>query len=152
MKQRHVPAPEFSRPLPVDRVPRKGTHEHIKAEPEECAALAKRFGLPQLHALSARFLAAPWRGGGLKVTGTVEADLEQVSVISLQPFRHRAKFEVERFFLPPKDAGATTEEDADPIVNGEVDLGVIAAETLGLELDPYPRMPGESFTPPDSAA
>ena len=37
------------------------------------------------------------------------------------------------------------EDDAEPIQNGEVDLGEVAAETLGLELDPYPRKDGEAF-------
>jgi hypothetical protein len=143
---------EFSRPLPVDRVPRKGSHEHVKADAAECAALARRFNLAALHAFSARLLAAPWRGGGLKVTGTVEADLEQTSVISLEPFRRSVSFPVERFFLPPKEAGDAAEDDADPIVNGVVDLGEIAAETLGLELDPYPRKPGESFDAPEDDA
>ena len=141
------PAPklEFSRPLIVDRVPRKGSHEIFGAEPSECMALAKRFDLPALHALKAHLVATPWRGGGLKVTGGFEADLEQVSVVSLEAFRHVQKFEVERYFLLPKIAIDGIEEDADIIANGEVDLGELVAETLGLELDPYPRKKGEAY-------
>ena len=139
---------EFSRPLVTDRVPRKGSHEVIKADAAECAALAKRFALPHLHALSARFHVTPWRGGGLKVTGTVEADVDQFSVVSLEIFRQQLKFAVERYFLSARDLGQHAEEDADPIINGEIDLGAIAAETLGLELDPYPRKPGEHFDGP----
>ncbi len=145
-----IDKPEFFRPLLVDRVPRKGSHEVMKADAQECAALAKRFALPNLFTLNARLFAAPWRGGGLKVTGTVEADFEQVSVISLELFRAVQKFEVERYFLPAKDLTDGVEEDADPIINGEIDLGAIVAEALGLELDPYPRKPGESFSPPET--
>src|SRR5665213_3209934 len=118
--------PEFSRPLLVDRVPRKGSHEHFQADPGECAKLAKRFSIHALHKLSARLLLMPWRGGGVKVTGTVKA-------------------EVERYFLPANKIDDNIEDDADPITNGEIDLGEIVAETLSLELDPYPRKPGESF-------
>ncbi len=139
---------EFSRPLLTDRVPRKGSHEVIKADAAECAALAKRFKLPDLHALGARFHITPWRGGGLKVTGTVEADVEQRSVVSLETFRQPVKFVVERYYLSPRDLGENADEDADPIINGEIDLGAIAAETLGIELDPYPRKPGEHFEGP----
>jgi hypothetical protein len=146
MTRKPQPQVEFSRPLPVDRIPRKGSHEHIKAEPAECAALAKRFNLPMLYTLSARLLAAPWRGGGLKVTGTVDADLEQASVISLEQFRQHLNFTLERFFLPPKEAVDAAVDDADPIENGIVDLGELVAEALGLELDPYPRKPGENFS------
>ena len=137
--------PEFSRPLPIDRVPRKGSHEFVEADTEERERLAKRFSIPALHSFSARLFIVPWRGGGVKVTGQVEADLDQVSVVSVETFRQRENFEVLRFFIPegtPDDAG---EDDADPITNGEIDMGEIAAETLGLELDPYPRKPGEVF-------
>jgi hypothetical protein len=142
------PQTEFSRPLLVDRVPRKGSHEVFEAEASECAALAKRFDLPNIFALAARLHATPWRGGGLKVTGTVEADIEQVSVVSLEAFRKSYKFAVERYFLPGKDLTDGAEEEADPILNGEIDLGAIVAETIGLELDPYPKLPGESFSGP----
>ena len=138
--------PELSRPLLVDRVPRKGSHEHIKADEAECAKLAKRFDIPALHKLSARLLCTPWRGGGIKVTGTVEADFEQRSVVSLELFASSSQFQLERFFLPANKLDENIEDDADPISNGVIDLGEIVAETLGLELDPYPRKPGESFS------
>ena len=140
-----VPKLEFSRPLIVDRVPRKGSHEVFAADPKECTALAARLDLPVIHQLKAHLIATPWRGGGLRVTGEFEADLEQVSIVSLEAFRMNHKFAVERFFLPPKIVIDGIEEDADPIENGEVDLGELVAETLALELDPYPRKPGESF-------
>lgn len=140
-----VTKPEFSRPLIVDRVPRKGSHEIFAADPKECAALAKRLDLSAIHQLKAHLVATPWRGGGLRVTGGFEADLEQISIVSLEAFRMNHKFEVERFFLPPKITIDGIEEDADPIENGEVDLGELVAETLALEIDPYPRKPGENF-------
>ena len=137
--------PEFSRPLLVDRVPHKGSHEHFQADPAECAKLAKRFSIHALNKLSARLLLVPWRGGGIKLTGTVEAEVEQMSVVSLEVFATQNKFEVERYFRPAHKITENIEDDADPIINGEIDLGEIVAETLSLELDAYPRKPGESF-------
>ena len=139
---------ELSRPLAVERVPRKGSHEHIVADPKECQALARRFAIPVLHSLDARFLAVPWRGGGLKLTGRVVVDVEQVSFVSLQPFRKNQSFAVLRYFLHPKHLIDAVEDDADPIIDGVIDLGEIAAETLGLELDAYPRKPEEVFGEP----
>ena len=140
-----APKLEFSRPLIVDRVPRKGSHEVFAAEEAECKALAMRFELPAIHSLKAHLIATPWRGGGLKVTGNFTADLEQISVVSLEPFRQTYTYEVERYFLPPKIAINGIEEDAEIIDNGEVDLGELVAENLSLELDPYPRNKGEEF-------
>jgi uncharacterized metal-binding protein YceD (DUF177 family) len=149
MSKTQTPKQEFTRPLIVDRVPRKGSHEVFAAEPSECKALASRFGIPSISFVKAHLVAVPWRGGGLKVTGKIETELEQVSVISLEKFTSKPKFEVERYYLPPKILVDAVEDDADPIENGEVDLGELVAETIGLELDPYPRKPGETYDNPE---
>ena len=104
MKNR-TPHFEFSRPLQVDRVPKLGSTEKLSAEPEELKALAKRFKIPALHALSAEIRATPWRGGGMKLEGHITADMEQVSVISLEPFRETVSVPLARYFLPPPRQG-----------------------------------------------
>jgi uncharacterized metal-binding protein YceD (DUF177 family) len=142
-----IQTPEFSRPLNVDRVPRTGSHERLTAEPAECAALAKRLDLPMLYSLTALLKAQPWRGGGLKLSGDLEVDLDQTSVVSAEVFRTKVKIPVLSYFLSPKDATYDGDEDAEPIVNGHIDLGEILAEILSVELDPYPRKPGEVFVP-----
>lgn len=145
MKQ-HRPHFEFSRPLQVDRVPKAGSTEKISAEPEELKALARRMKVPALHSLSAELRATPWRGGGLKLEGHVTADVEQLSVISLEAFRETVSVPVARYFLPPGAVVENEEEDdADPIENGWIDLGEVVAEAVALDLDPYPRKPGEAF-------
>ncbi len=137
---------EFSRPLQVDRVPALGSHERIAADEKECAALAKRLGFPKLHSLGGLLKAVPWRGGGLKITGTFNAKVDQVSVISLETFTSTLEYTIERYFLSPRAGNPTAEEDVDIIEHGIVDLGEILAETLALELDPHPRRQGEVFS------
>jgi uncharacterized metal-binding protein YceD (DUF177 family) len=140
------PALEFSRPLQTDRVPKLGSVEKLKAEPKELAALARRMKIPAIHELSAEIRATPWRGGGMKLEGHLTADLEQVSVVSLEAFRETISVPVLRYFLPHGAAQESTEEDdADPIEGGIIDLGEVVAETLALDLEPYPRKPGEAF-------
>lgn len=136
---------EFSRPLPVDRIPRTGSFEKLKADAKECEALARRLQVPALHGLTAGLRATPWRGGGLKLEGDLTADLDQVSVVSLERFRHQLTYPVLRYFLPAGVASREEDDEADPIVNSTVDLGEVVAETLALELEPYPRKPGEAF-------
>ena len=146
---------EFSRPLQVDRVPALGCHERIAADEKECAALARRLGLPKLHSLGGLLKAVPWRGGGLKITGTLNAKIDQVSVISLETFTSIVEYAVERYFLSPRGGEPAAEDDVDIIENGVVDLGEILAETLALELNPYPRQEDEVFSdieePPEPA-
>jgi uncharacterized metal-binding protein YceD (DUF177 family) len=136
---------EFSRPLQVDRVPALGCHERLAADEKECASLAKRFDLPRIHSLGGLLKVVPWRGGGLKITGTLNARVDQVSVISLETFTSDLEFAIERYFLSPRAGQPTAEEDVDVIENGIVDLGEILAESMALELDPYPRREGEAF-------
>lgn len=137
---------EFSRPLQVDRVPALGCHERLAADEKECAALAKRFDLPRIHSLGGLLKVEPWRGGGLKITGILNAKVDQVSVISLEIFTLDLEFPVERYFVSPRASSPDADEDdVDVVENGYVDLGEILAETIALELDPYPRKAGEVF-------
>lgn len=140
-----VKAPEFSRPLQTDRVPKLGSTEKLTAEPEERRALAKRMNIPAIHSLTAEIRATPWRGGGIKLEGHLTGDVEQVSVISLESFRETVSVPIARYFLPPGAVSETEDDDADAIDNGWIDLGEVTAETLALDLDPYPRKAGEAF-------
>jgi hypothetical protein len=144
------PEPEFSRPLDVTRVPPRGSLETISAEPPECAALARRFGLPALHSLEAELQVSRWRGEGLKIKGRFATDLDQTCVVSLDTFRSRLSDEFETYFLPAGtssggDSALIANGDAEPFANGIVDMGEAVAEAVALALDPYPRKPGATF-------
>jgi hypothetical protein len=146
-------APEFSRLLQVERIPAAGTEEVIEASPEEREALARRFDVPAILSLVARVKAVPWRRGGVEVRGEVEAEVEQVSVVSLESFTSRVSEPLVRYFQAENAPGhrpgvlsvESLEDEPDVISAGAIDLGELAAETLALALDPYPRKPGEVF-------
>jgi uncharacterized metal-binding protein YceD (DUF177 family) len=96
------------------------------------------------------------------VTGEVHAELTQVCVVSLEPFAATVDEPIDVRFAPGeaaetarrvKDDETETvevgdEDPPDPIVDGKIDLGALAAEFLALGLDPYPRKPGVAFDPP----
>jgi uncharacterized metal-binding protein YceD (DUF177 family) len=146
MKRTIMSNVEFHRPLEVARIPKLGSHEKLSANAKECGALAKRLMVPAIHSLTAELKVKPWRGGGLKVTGEAKAELDQESVVSLETFRSTVVFPVERYFLStPSGEDLDADEDIDQIINGAIDVGEVLAETLALELDPYPRKPGETF-------
>ena len=79
-------SPEFSRLIPVDRIPLEGASEHIAASEQEREALAARFGVLAVHALSAQMQLEPWRRGGIKVSGHFDARVKQTCVVTLEPF------------------------------------------------------------------
>ena len=82
----------------------------------------------------------------MKITGTLNAKVDQVSVINLETFTSTLEYTIERYFLSPRAGNPTAEEDVDIIEYGIVDFGEILAETLALELDPHPRREGEVFS------
>jgi uncharacterized metal-binding protein YceD (DUF177 family) len=158
----------FSRPVRVEAVPKDGLAQTIEANPAERAALAALNGLPQIAALSATFTLRRAGRGGVRVTGAVHAEITQTCVVSLEPFPARVDEPVDVRFAPPAEESSprrgapsaqaeTVAMDAvdepDPIVDGRIDLGALAAEFMGLGLDPYPRKPDAIFAPPaDKAA
>ena len=87
--------------------------------------------------------------------GTVEADITQICVVSLDPFETHVSepidvdYEAERPATRPSVVEPITLGDRDPpetIVDGRIDVGVLASEFLTLSLDPYPKKPGVSFS------
>ena len=101
---------ELSRPLQVDRIPALGSHESVEATEAERASVAQRLDLPVIHSLRAKMHAKPWRRG-MQLTGTVIADIEQVSVVSLEQFRTTIECPIERYFMPVRADGTASEED-----------------------------------------
>lgn len=140
----------FSRPVDVKNLPPQGTEIRVEATSEECATLAKDFGLPAIHALSGDFKLVS-SAKGVHVTGMVRAKVTQICVVSLDPFDSDIEEEVEVDFaeevgMPPEPPTEMHEyEPPDEIVDGHIDLGSLASEFLALGLDPYPRKPGVDF-------
>jgi len=149
MPRQHSDSQEFSRFIEADSVGSRPLERRISANAEERAALAKRFGLVAIDRLDAVLELRRAGTGVIHVAGQVEAAVTQSCVVTLAPVPARI---TERFavdFADRPDVRKLEEEvafDADdppePIRNGHVDLGELAAEQLALALDPYPRAPG----------
>jgi hypothetical protein len=140
--------PEFSVPIPVDRVPADGMRERIEADAEALAALAARFDIPSIEALRGDFQIRLLAGGPMiRVTGTVSARATRTCVVTGAPLPEILDVPVEVDFAP---AGMVEENieltlaDADPpeaLRGDHIDLGELAAQQMALVMDPYPRSP-----------
>lgn len=152
----------FSRPLDYAAVSDAGLLRTIEADATERQALAAADGLVAIEALEADFRIRHDGRHGLKVTGQVRARIRQTCVATLEDFDSELVEPVDVRYLPQAEIDAEVarrakipsaedevlEDLPDPIVNGRVDLGALAAEFLALGLDPYPRKPGTAFAPP----
>lgn len=142
--------PPFTRPFPLGRVAPTGSQATVEATEAERAAVASALDLPTIRALAGRFTVAG-NAERVRVTGRVQADLDQVCVVSLEPFPTEVDEAVDVAFVSPVAGdvpGAEVEADLDrpdELVGDTIDLGAIAVEFLALGLDPYPRKPGASF-------
>jgi hypothetical protein len=143
------PQLELSRPIDVSRISPTGDSETLIADPAECMAIATRLGIPAVHSLRAELGLWRWRGAGVRVTGRILAEVEQVCVVTLEPFRSEISDEVERYFLPGASE-ADASADVDPFSDGVIELGEVVVESLSLALDPYPRKPGVTFEAGDA--
>ncbi len=147
--------PEFSRPFAVSAVGAHGAEVVVEASAAERAALASRFGLPAIEALSCRFRLSAATGGCLPAECRLQARIVQDCVISLEPFETALDEAFRVRFVPEarlSDDPDPQSEDEIAIVGGVIDLGEAAAEQLALGLDPYPRQPGVALAGQDDAA
>lgn len=143
----------LSRPISVRRLGEK-EDVHVEATPEERAAIADALDLLALSSLEASITLRPWRGQGVRVTGTVEGSATQACVVSLEPVPCVVRETLEVFFHPEADPRANVvdiDPDApdppEPLEGQTVDVGAIVLEHFALGLPPYPRADGAEFAP-----
>lgn len=140
--------PEFSRPIRIDSLGEAQRALTIEAGEEERAALARRFGLVGIARLAAD-LTLSRRDEEVTLGGTLSASVTQACVASGDPLEAEIAAPFEILFRPQLDPNGDGEEielshsELDIVFYdmGEIDLGEAVAETLALNLDPWPRAP-----------
>jgi hypothetical protein len=156
---------EFSRIVQIDAAMGSGDDAvtfTIEANEDERAALARRFGLLGLEALSATCrIDVTSRGRRARLTAALKADATQVCVVSLEPVQSTIEEEFSVTYdrdagggrASPEQAFEVGDEDPpDPLPEAGIDVGEAVAEHLGLTLDPYPRAPGGTVDIPGDDA
>lgn len=133
-------APEFSRMVDL----RGLTAEPVKlaATPEECVALADRFGLVAVNNLAAS-VSLIAKGERVEANGSLSADIVQSCAISGDDLPVKLKEELSLHFVPLREITEEeielAEEDLDeiPYSGTSFDLGEAVAQSLALAIDPY---------------
>lgn len=152
---------EFERLHALDKLGDRAVSTAIEASTAECAALAKRFGVLGIEALSAKFKLKRVRAGrAVRLEGSVEGAVTQACVVSLAPVRQAIREEFVTLYVPEADlkpietddegnlsldAFLGDEELEEAMPEGPLDLGEIAAQEFAVAIDPYPRAPGAGF-------
>ncbi|VVT07012.1 YceD family protein [Erythrobacter sp. EC-HK427] len=136
--------PEFSRLHDLRGI--TAAPVELVATPEECAALAKRFGLVAVHSLAAS-LSLQAKGPEVSATGPMRAEIVQSCAVSGDDLPASIAEDIAIRFVPLAALEASeaeaeielTPEDLDVIgyTGTSFDLGEAVAQSLTLAIDPF---------------
>lgn len=142
----------------VHDIPEAGSRVLRSATPGECAAVARALDLVACRSLTARYTVTPKAGGNIHASGTVEAEVEQVCVVTLEPLVSKVADSFNVDFWPetempePGAGGAldmADEPDLEPIVAGRIEIGRVIYQCVAGAIDLFPRKPGVTFEQPE---
>ena len=145
---------EFSYPVDVNRIPAVGLSVNLRADKEQCRALARRFGLPSVLELSAELNFKRINKKRVRLDASFDAKVEQVCVVTLKPFVQQVKDRFSMVFCQEEETSVRlneidldmSEEDEIEFFKGDkIDAGEIVAESFSLALDPFPHAPDATF-------
>jgi uncharacterized metal-binding protein YceD (DUF177 family) len=144
-----VPAGEFSRRVPLDRLAAGISRYEIAAGPDEREALAARFDLLALDRLAAMVELRRAPDGTLLLAATFEAAFVQSCVVTLEPVRGTISQHFALRYGPPAAEAnispAADEPAFEPFSGDTIDIGEAVAQELSLQLPAFPRLPEASL-------
>lgn len=141
----------WSQEIEVASLPLEGKSFELVPDEATRQRLAEAASVVAVVALKVTMEVRPVGENGAEVAGKLEGVVRQTCVVSLEEFDNPVAddFSVDFAVRPESEATTDDEEEIedlpDPIVDGKIDLGALAAEFLVLAVDPYPRKPGVEF-------
>lgn len=140
-------SPEFSRAVRLDQIGADARPQAIAADEAERLALSRRFRLRGIGRLEADYTLLPAESGW-QATGTIRAQAVQACVATGEDVPETIETPFAIRFVTQENAAADeevelSEDDCDIMVveDGRIDMGEAVAQTLALNLNPYPRRP-----------
>ncbi|MEM1020771.1 MAG: hypothetical protein AAGJ09_09825 [Pseudomonadota bacterium] len=140
--------PEFQRLFELSEANTAVADFEAAATADEMAALAKRFDVKALSNVTLKLDIAP-HSFGYRITGTISAVASQTCVITQKPLENRVLGDIDYLAVTQDDdLDLDTLEESFGIAEAErfegdvLDLGELAAQYLGLAIDPFPRARG----------
>lgn len=158
--------PSFHRLIDVGGLSPAGEAFAIEATPQERESIARWLNILAVDSLSAEVVIEPQADRGrATLTGRMRAEVVQACVVTLEPLTATIEAVLRRCFSAAVDDewqqyGDESEEifldaeddvEIDPLPPAGIDLGMVIAEQLALEIDPFPRTAasgGDGDAPP----
>ncbi|MCB9993680.1 MAG: DUF177 domain-containing protein [Hyphomicrobiaceae bacterium] len=139
--------------IPVDVITHASRTLDFEADKDQLVWLTGTMHVSEIRKVAAQFSLVR-EAEGVHVTGTLTATVVQPCIVTLEPVTQQIDVPLDRRYLPERmrvpDPGPASEthvdldsEDLpDYFVGGDVDLAPLVIDTLGMEIDLYPRAPG----------
>jgi uncharacterized metal-binding protein YceD (DUF177 family) len=141
----------WSHVIELAAVPDGGLDVELVADAPTRERLAEVAELVSIRELKVSLRILPMGTSGAKVQGSLKGVVRQTCVISLEEFESPIEENISVDFAVAPESKTDVEDEEeiedvpDPIIDGKIDLGVLATEFLILGIDPYPRKPGVEF-------
>ena len=131
----------------VDDIREGGLSTVRRAAPDELEQIAQALDLIALSRLVASYSIRPVGDEHYRLTGQIEASLQQACVVTLEPVPAEISETFDVTFwpesdMPPPASGEVVlddEPEPEPIVAGQIDVGRIVFECLAGAVNPFPR-------------
>jgi hypothetical protein len=144
----------------VQDIPESGLTVERSASPEELDAIARSLELLACRRLVARYALTPRGGGHIHLAGSLQAQVEQSCVVTLEPLLNDVATDFQVDYWPetelPEPGGGVVdiddEAELEPIVAGRIEVGRVVFQALAGAIDLFPRKPGVTFEPPPDVA
>jgi uncharacterized metal-binding protein YceD (DUF177 family) len=149
----------FSYNVKVGHISANPVRIKLDANEAERAALAEFWDIVSVGLFRAELQVTRWKKDGLKVKGTVKAEIVQECVATLEDVPSSIDEEFEQIFVPEgsKLARLVLNAEGEIVVSVEgddmpeqftgdtIDVGSLVTEIAALAIDPYPRKDGVDF-------
>ena len=117
----------------------------VQVDGSACAELAERFGFLGLSEVDAKLTIRKVGPGIWDVNGRLVAQVVQACIVTGSEVPEEVDFEIEERYVRVSENAeevVVTLDDAEPLVNGGIDLGEMVAQSLALAVNAWPRSDG----------
>lgn len=141
----------------VADIPDEGIAVTREATDDERKRMAEALDLLACLGMTAQYTIKPRGGGHFRLTGKLNARVEQSCVVTLEPLTNDVSESFSVDFWPenalPAQSGGLIdvhdEPDMEPIADDRIDAGRIIFECFANGIDLFPRKPGAAFEAPE---
>ena len=128
-------------------IPDSGISTTRHATPEALETIARALELVACSSLTSTYTIMPTGDGHYRLSGRLQASLQQACVVTLEPVQEEIDETFEVAFWPEADipepaSGEIELEDEpeiEPIVSGQIEAGRVVFECLAGAINPFPR-------------